>query len=239
MYKPPYTLTNYMMQMAISISNKLGKISYFSSLEKMPILRRNNKIKSIHSSLMIEANSLSLDQVKDIINGKPVIGIQKDIIEVKNAYEAYEKINQFDAFKEKDLLKAQGLLTKQIENESGKYRNHAEGVKDGNKIIFIAPREDMVPKLMHDLFDWLANDNDTPILIKSCVFHYELVFIHPFSDANGRTARLWQNVILMRWNNIFEFVPIESQIIKYQNTKYIILTKQLKEQNFMKKTILE
>ena len=186
----------------------------------MPILRRNNRIRSIHSSLLIEANSLSLEQVKDVIKGKAVIGLQKDIQEVKNAYKAYEMIEEFDGYNEKDLLKAHGILTYLLDSESGKYRNHAEGVKDGENIIFIAPPEDLVPKLMNDLFKWLKEDNETPILIKSCIFHYEFIFIHPFKDGNGRTARLWQNILLSKWNKIFEFLPIESQIKKYQEDYY-------------------
>ncbi|MCQ2211594.1 MAG: Fic family protein [Paludibacteraceae bacterium] len=220
MYKPPFNITNEMLMTTISITEKIGKIEAYESLKRMPVLRRNNKIKSIHSSLVIEANSLSLDEVRDVIAGKTVIGPQKEIQEVKNAYDAYEMINKFDGYSEKDLLKAHGIMTYLIENESGKYRNHAEGVFDGKKIIFIAPPHELVPNLMSDLFYWLKNDNDVPILIKSCIFHYEFVFIHPFGDGNGRTARLWQNVLLTKWNPIFEYIPIESKIQKYQNEYY-------------------
>lgn len=220
MYKPSFTISSYMLEKSISIANKIGKISFYESLERMPILRRNNKIKSVYSSLVIEANSLSLEQVKDVIAGKMVIGSQKDIQEVNNAYKAYEMIHNFDGFNEQDLLKAHGILTYLIDDESVRYRNHAEGVKDGDRIIFIAPLEELVPKLMSDLFEWLNDDKETPILIKSCIFHYEFVFIHPFKDGNGRTARLWQNVLLSKWNNIFEYLPIESQIKKYQEDYY-------------------
>lgn len=220
MYKPPFSITNKMLNYSMSITEKIGKITTFESLKRMPILRRNNKIKSIHSSLVIEANSLSLGQVKDVIAGKTVIGPQKEIQEVKNAYEAYSKINVFNGYKESDLLKAHGILTYLIEDRPGKYRNHGEGVFDGEKIIFFAPPEDLVPKLMADLFDWLNNDKETPILIKSCIFHYEFVYIHPFEDGNGRTARLWQNILLTSWNPLFEYLPIESQIKKYQSDYY-------------------
>lgn len=220
MYKPPFSITNNMLSKCISIAEKLGKISIFNSLKRMPILRKNNRIKSIHSSLAIEANSLSLNQVRDVIMGKTVIGPKKEIQEVKNAYKAYEMINDFDCYNEKDLLKAHEALTYLIENDSGQYRNHAEGVFDGKQVIFVAPSEKFVPALMHDLFDWLKNDLETPMLIKSCVFHYEFVFIHPFSDGNGRTARLWQNVLLMKWNPIFEYIPLESRIQKYQDEYY-------------------
>ena len=181
MYKPPFSITSYMLEKSISIANKLGKISSYESLERMPILRRNNRIRSIHSSLLIEANSLSLEQVKDVIKGKVVIGLQKDIQEIKNAYKAYEMIEEFDGYNEKDLLKAHGILTYLLDSESEKYRNHAEGVKDGENIIFIAPPEDLVPKLMNDLFKWLKEDNETPILIKSCIFHYEIIFFNIFN----------------------------------------------------------
>lgn len=220
MNKPPFSITPKMLSLVISITEKVTNIFSFQSLRRMPILRRNNRIKSIHSSLLIEANTLSFNQVKDVISGKTVIGPQKEIQEVKNAFKAYELISEFDAFNEEDLLKANGILTNLLVDRPGKYRNHPEGVFDGNRVIFIAPKEDMVPSLMNNLFDWLRNDDETPLIIKSCVFHYEFVFIHPFSDGNGRTARLWQNVILSKWNPIFEYIPIESQIQKYQSDYY-------------------
>lgn len=209
-----------MLNLTIAITEKIGKINNFSSLKRMPILRKNNKIKSIHSSLAIEANSLSLNQVRDVIDGKVVIGPQTEIQEVKNAYQAYSILNEFDGYSETDLLKSHEILTYLLCEESGRYRTHGEGVYDGEKVIFIAPPHTLVPTLMNDLFDWLKNDNETPILIKSCVFHYEFVFIHPFGDGNGRVARLWQNVLLMKWNSIFEYIPIESYIQKYQSIYY-------------------
>jgi len=220
MYKPPFTITNTMLNLSISITEKLGKITSYQSLKRMPILRKNNKIKSIHSSLAIEANSLSLNQVRDVIDEKIVVGPQIEIQEVKNAYKAYGMINEFNGYNETDLLKAHSIITNLINDESGKYRNHGEGVFDGEKVIFVAPPENMVPILMKDLFDWLKKDNETPLLIKSCIFHYEFVFIHPFGDGNGRIARLWQNVLLTKWNPIFEYIPIESQIKKYQKLYY-------------------
>lgn len=225
MNKPPFTITNEMLIKSINITEKIGKINSFQSLKRMPILRRNNTIRSIHSSLNIEANSLSLNQVRDVIAGKTVIGLQKDIREVQNAYKAYSMLKEFDGYKEKDLLKAHMILTYLVDDEAGKYRNHGEGVFDGDKVIFVAPSEKMVPTLMGNLFDWLKNDKQTPLLIKSCIFHYEFVFIHPFNDGNGRTVRLWQNVLLTKWNPIFEYVPIESQIQKYQKDYYDAIAK--------------
>lgn len=220
MYKPPFSITNRMLSLCISITEKVGQINNYQSLKRMPILRKNNKIKSIHSSLAIEANSLSLNQVKDVIEGKVVIGPRKEIQEVKNAYNLYNMFDELNCYSEKDLLKAHGILTYLIDEESGMYRNHAEGVFDGSKVIFIAPPENMVPTLIKDLFNWLKNDKETPLLIKSCVFHYEFVFIHPFGDGNGRTARFWQNLLLSNWNPIFEYIPLESQIYKYQSEYY-------------------
>lgn len=208
MYEPQFTITNKMLKYSMSIAEKVSKVNTFESLKRLSVLIRNNKIKSIHSSLVIEANSLSIDNVKDVIAGKMVIGPKKEIQEVKNAYEAYNKISEFNAYSEKDLLKAHQILTWLIEDDNDKYRNHGEGVFDGDKVIFMAPPESLVPKLMNDLFEWLNTDKETPILIKSCIFHYELVYIHPFSDGNGRTARLWQNVLLTSWNPLFEYLPI-------------------------------
>lgn len=158
MYKPPFTITNKMLKFSMSIAEKVSKVNTFESLKRLSVLRRNNKIKSIHSSLVIEANSLSIDNVKDVIAGKMVIWPKKEIQEVKNAYEAYNKISEFNAYSENDLLKAHQILTWLIEDDNGKYRNHGEGVFDGDKVIFMAPPETLVPKLMNDLFEWLNSD---------------------------------------------------------------------------------
>ncbi len=205
-----------MLQKAISIAEKIGRISAYDSLERMPILRRNGKISSIHSSLAIESNSLSYNQVRDVINGKTVIGPQREIQEVKNAFEAYEMMELFSPCDETDLIKAHAIFMKCLDDDDGAYRNHGEGVYDGKKLIFMAPPARLVPTLMKDLFAWLKEDDETPLLIKSCVFHYEFLFIHPFSDGNGRTARLWQNVLLSKWNRIFLYLPLESQIKEWQ-----------------------
>lgn len=225
MYKPPFDITNSMINKIIAITEKVSTILSFNSLKRMPILRKNNKIKSIHSSLTIEANSLSIKEVEDVIDGKKVLGPEKEIIEVKNAYEAYSMVEEFDGYNENDLLKAHKILTNSLLEDSGKYRNHGEGVYDGERLIFMAPPQDIVPTLMNDLFSWLKSDKETHILIKSCVFHYEFVFIHPFSDGNGRVARLWQNVLLTKWKPFFEYVPLESQIEKYQNEYYKTISK--------------
>ena len=188
----------------------------------MPVLRRNNRIHSIHSSLTIEANSLSFNQVKDVINGKLVIGDQKEIQEVKNAYKAYEMMRESNPYSIYDLLKIHGVMTFLTVEESGVFRKGEEGVFDeNNNCIFIAPKPEYVESLMNDLFNWMKESKDEihPLILSS-IFHYEFVFIHPFSDGNGRIARLWQNVILSKWKEIFEYVPIESQIKKYQEEYY-------------------
>ena len=161
-----------------------------NNMENKPHLRRNNRIKSIHSSLKIEANSLSLSQVRDVINGKVVLGEQKEIQEVKNAYNAYEKIAGINPYSIKDLKNFHDIMTKYIVEESGDFRRGEEGVFNGEQCIFMAPPAQFVPQLMNELFDWMKEaDGEVHSLILSSVFHYEFVFIHPFTDGNGRMAR--------------------------------------------------
>lgn len=218
---PPYTITDKMLNYVSEIMKKVGEANYFESLNRYPELRRKTRIKSIHSSLAIENNQLSLFQVEDVINGKPVIGEQKDIQEVKNAYEAYEQIDKINPYSVEDLKKIHKTLTFLIEKDAGEFRNHGECVRDGERIIFVAPPENMVNPLMNQLFDWMRKSKETVNpLILSCIFHYEFVFIHPFHDGNGRTARLWQTAILSHWEKAFTYLPIESMIKKNQEEYY-------------------
>lgn len=220
-YQPPFSITNKMLLYVAAISEKLGKISVKANLESKPHLRKNNRIRSIHSSLRIEANSLTLRQVRDVIDGHMVLGEQKEIQEVKNAYYAYEKLPVIDPYSISDLKKMHGIMTKFVLNDSGVFRYGEEGVFHGDECIFMAPPARLVPELMSDLFDWMErNKDDVHPLIMSSVFHYEFVFIHPFTDGNGRMARLWHSAILSRWNPLFEYIPIESQIEKFQNEYY-------------------
>ncbi len=220
-YRLPFIITNKILSFVSSISEKIGRITATGNLESKPYLRRNNRIKSIHSSLKIEANSLSLGQVRDVINGKIVLGEQKEIQEVKNAYAAYEKISEIDPYSIKDLKKFHGIMTKYVVDESGTFRQGEEGVFNGDQCIFMAPPARFVPQLMDDLFNWMGEEkNSIHPLILSSVFHYEFVFIHPFSDGNGRMARLWHTAILYRWKPVFEYIPIESQIEKFQEEYY-------------------
>lgn len=220
-YVPPYTISNRMLELVSDISEKVGKISSHKELESKPHLRRNNRIKSIHSSLKIEANSLSLSEVRDVINGHLVLGNQKEIQEVKNAYEAYKKIPEINPTSISELKKIHGIMTYRTVNESGVFRQGEEGVFSGDKCIFIAPPPHMVSGLMNDLISWMKrSEGVVHPLILSAVFHYEFVFIHPFADGNGRMARLWHTVILYRWRNIFEYIPLESQIERFQTEYY-------------------
>ncbi|MGN1155837.1 MAG: Fic family protein [Agathobacter sp.] len=225
-YKPPFTITNEILAYVSSISEKVGRISAISNLESKPHLRRNNRIKSIHSSLKIEANSLTLGQVRDVINGKTVLGEQKEIQEVKNAYAAYERFSEIQPFSIKSIKLFHGIMTKYVVEESGDFRRGEEGVFNGDECIFMAPPAQFVPQLMDDLFAWMKEEkNNVHPLIMSSVFHYEFVFIHPFADGNGRMARLWHTAMLAKWKPVFEYIPIESQIEKFQNEYYDVIAR--------------
>lgn len=225
-YTPPYTITDQILSLVAEISEKIGKITEHTNLDSKPHLRKNNKIKSIHSSLKIEANSLTLNEVRDVINGRAVIGERKEIQAVKNAYAAYDEIGKFDIYDLGDFKRLHGIMTKYIVDESGCFRKGEEGVFNGDKCIFMAPPARLVPEQMQNLFDWMKNANHkVHPLILSSVFHYEFVFIHPFSDGNGRMARLWHTAILTAWKPIFEFIPIESQIEKFQSGYYDVIAK--------------
>lgn len=225
-YIPPFEISNEMLKKVSNIMEKIGKLDSFTNLDKTPHLRKQTKINSVHSSVAIENNSLSLEQVKDVINGKLVIGKQKDIQEVKNAYKAYEMLKDINPYSIDDLKKVHGVITFLVEEVSGEFRTSSEGVFDDNgNCIFVCPPGDRVNSLMNDLFEWLNENKDTihPLVLSS-IFHYEFVFIHPFTNGNGRTVRLWQNLILYKWKDIFEYLPIESKIHKYQDEYYNSIT---------------
>lgn len=225
-YQPPFTITNDILFYVSSISEKIGRITATGNLEAKPHLRKNNRIKSIHSSLRIEANSLSFGQVRDVIHGKTVLGEGKEIQEVKNAYAAYENVSEINPYSIKDLKKYHGMMTKYLVEECGEFRHGEEGVFSGDQCIFMAPPARLVPQLMDDLFKWMEKEkNKVHPLILSSVFHYEFVFIHPFSDGNGRMARLWHTAILSKWKPVFEYIPIESQIEKFQDDYYDAIAK--------------
>lgn len=225
-YASPFQITNEILSYVASISEKIGKMTAVGNLESKPHLRRNNRIKSVHSSLKIEANSLSLGQVRDVINGKTVLGEQKEIQEVKNVYAAYEKMDEIDPYSIKSLKELHGIMTKYVVEESGDFRRGEEGVFNGDECIFMCPPARFVPEQMDALFHWMkqAKKNVHPLILSS-VFHYEFVFIHPFADGNGRMARLWHTAILAQWKSMFAYIPIESQIEKFQNEYYNAIAK--------------
>ena len=225
-YQPPFTITNDTVRLVSEIAEKIGRLDRYQSLDAKPHLRRNNRIRSIHSSLAIEANSLSIDAVRGVIDGRTVIGPEKEIQEVKNAYKAYDALGQFDPYSIDELKRLHGIMTYLTVDESGQFRHGEEGVFDGDRCIFMAPPAMRVPGLMEDLFSWMKRaSRDVHPLILSSVFHYEFVFIHPFSDGNGRMARLWQTSLLCEWNPIFQYLPIESRVHAFQSEYYEAISK--------------
>lgn len=222
--KPPYEITSEILKLISSISEKIGEIKS-AKLTKPPTeLRKRNRIKSIQSSLEIEGNTLTIEQITDLINNKRVIAPQKDIVEVKNAIELYSRLAEFNAYDLDSLCRAHGILMNTLIDNAGQFRRSAVGIIKVNNITHVAPPGDIVYALMKDLFDYLKNDKDI-LLIKSCVFHYEFEFIHPFIDGNGRMGRLWQTVILKDYSPVFEYLPIELLIKERQQDYYDVLGK--------------
>lgn len=217
-YEPPFKITSQIIDLISQISESVGEINSLENSPRQVELRKENRIKTIHSSLAIENNSLSIEQITAIIEGKRVLGNPNEIQEVKNALQAYELLLTLNPYEEKDLLKAHKLMMSDLVERNGKYRNDGVGVFDGKQVVHMAPPADRVPFLMSDLFEWLKNCDAHP-LIKSCVFHYEFEFIHPFQDGNGRMGRLWQTVILKKWKSIFAWLPIET-LIKENQAEY-------------------
>jgi len=226
--KPPYEITAEILKYITSISLKIGEVNAKYLIKANPTLRKQNQIKTIHSSLNIEGNTLTEEQITAILENKRVVGPEKDILEVLNALEVYKNINKLKPESEKDFLKAHKLLLHKLINEPGKYRKQGVGIVKGSKVEHIAPPFGNVPYLMKDLFEYLKDKNELT-LIKSCVFHYEMEFIHPFLDGNGRMGRLWQTLILMQDYPIFEFLPFETLISRNQNEYYKVLSMSDKE----------
>lgn len=219
-YVPPFTMTEEIVNMVIEIGELVGQISAHDKLSTNPKLRRENRIKTIYSSLAIEQNTLTLEQVTDVIDGKRVLAPPAEIHEVKNAYEAYEELQKLNMYSVKDLLKAHKLMTEGLVKESGVFRSGNAGVYSGNHILIHAGSPaNYVPSLIEQLFVWLKSSNMHP-LIKSCIFHYEFEFIHPFADGNGRTGRLWHTLILQNWKEFFAWLPIETLIYENQEAYY-------------------
>ena len=223
MYIPPFTVSAEAINLIAEISGLIERYAIRLEQEDGLRLRKVNRIKTIHSSLSIEGNTLSENQVRDIIDGKDVVAPIKEIQEVKNAIKTYEMYSSLDAFKEKDLLKAYGVMMQALVDDAGKYRRGSVGVFGEKGIVHLAPSAERVPILMSDLFDWLKHSKDH-LLIRSCVFHYEFEFIHPFSDGNGRTGRLWQSLILGKLHPLFEHLPVENMVYSNQQQYYDAIT---------------
>ena len=222
-YKPPFHLTDKMTSLIAEISEQIGRITVLQDGTIAPRLRRENRIRTIHSSLAIEHNSLSLDQVTAILDGKHVLGNQNEIKEVKNAYEAYELVLQLNPTSADDLLRAHKIMMSGLVMENGKFRAGGAGVFDGEMLIHMAPPAQFVPRHIYNLFMWYQHSELHP-LIKSAVFHYEFEFIHPFADGNGRMGRMWHTLLLGKWKELFFWLPVEELIKSSQKEYYDALS---------------
>lgn len=217
-YQPPHSITPAIIHLIAKVSEAVGRLSVLED-EKNLRLRRANRIRTIQGSLAIEGNTLSEEQITAILEGKRVIAPPKEIQEVRNAIKAYEKFEAWKAANEKDLLKAHEVLMAGLIDDAGNYRKGNVGVMNGEQVVHMAPPANRVKNLMGDLFGWLGNTEEHP-LITSSIFHYEFEFIHPFSDGNGRMGRLWQTLILNTWNPLFANLPVESMVHEHQSEYY-------------------
>lgn len=227
---PPYQITPEILKLVASISEKIGQISAKFLDKPSPKLRKENRIKTIHSSLSIEGNTLTEEQITALIENKRIIGPEKDVNEVLNAISVYNQLDSFDPISSKSFLKAHEILMKGLVADNGKYRNKGVGIMAGDRIAHMAPPAENVSHLMKDLFSYIKVSKEIS-LIKSCVFHYEMEFIHPFIDGNGRMGRLWQTLILMKEHPVFEFIPFENIIHKTQSEYYHALSQSDKSGN--------
>lgn len=220
--KPPYEITPGILELIASISEKIGEVNAAYLFKPPAELRKKNRIKTIQSSLEIEGNSLSPEQVTAILDNKRIIAPQKDILEVKNAIQVYNRLDSFKPNSLTSFCKAHRIFMKGLIDNPGKIRTGSVGIVKGSAVTHVAPPGNIVKSLVKDLFDYLKKDKDL-LLIKSCVFHYEIEFIHPFMDGNGRMGRLWQTVIMRQYSSVFEFLPIEALIKARQSEYYKIL----------------
>ena len=218
-YRPPFHMTDRITNLTAAICELLGQIKILSNGKFSPYLRKENRIRTIHSSLAIEHNSLSLEQVTAIIDGKRILGNPVEIKEVKNAYTTYEMMLTLDPFSVDDLLKAHEAMMKELISENGRFRSGGVGVFNGKALVHMAPPANMVPGQIQDLFSWYKASEIHP-LIRSAIFHYEFEFIHPFADGNGRVGRMWHSLLLGRWNEIFYWLPVEDLIRSRQEEYY-------------------
>ena len=218
--KPPFEITNTIIDAVAEIAELVGRLTMTNQISGNPTLRRSNRIRTIHGSLAIEQNTLSLEQVTAVLNGKHVLAPPKDIAEVKNAYEIYERLDELDPYSVDDLLTAHSIMTRELVDESGMFRTRPVGVVDQEgRILHFGTLPQYVPDLVMELLDWVKN-SDVHMLIRSCVFHYEFELIHPFADGNGRVGRLWHTLLLSKWNPAFAWLPVESIIHDRQEEYY-------------------
>lgn len=220
-YEPPFIMTDEIAALLVEVSDLAGRISVTAGAAT-PVLRRQNRIRTIYSSLAIEQNTLSIDQVTAVLNGKRVLAPPQDIREVQNAYEAYEHLSGMDPFSIEDMLKAHAFMMAGLTQEAGRFRSGNVGVFQGDHLIHTGTPATYVPEVMAQLFDWMRSSKQ-PLLLKSCIFHYEFEFIHPFSDGNGRTGRLWHSLFLQHWKPFFAWLPIETLIHERQDDYYAAL----------------
>ena len=223
MYIPPFTVSAEAINLIAEISGQIERYAIRLEQEDGLRLRKVNRIKTIHSSLAIEGNTLSEDQVRDIIDGKTVVAPIKEIQEVKNAIATYNLYPTLNPYSVKDLLKAHGVMMQALIDDAGRFRRGGVGVFSEQGLVHMAPPAERVPFLMDDLFAWLQSSKDH-LLIRSCVFHYEFEFIHPFIDGNGRTGRMWQSLILGRLHPLFEHLPVENMVYANQQAYYDAIT---------------
>ncbi len=221
-YQPPHTITPEILNRVAAISEAIGRLTVLADRARTLRLRRINRIRTIHGSLAIEGNTLSEAQITAILDGKRVIAPLREVQEVKNALAAYDRFDTWKPEAKKNLLEAHRILMSGLINEAGRYRHGGVGVMAGRRVIHMAPPADRVPRLMANLFGWLAATEAHP-LIAGSVFHYEFEFIHPFADGNGRMGRLWQSLILARWNPLCAEIPVESLIFEHQAEYYLAL----------------
>jgi Fic family protein len=227
-YSPVCKITPKITNLVYQIAQDLERINIIREQVLTPYLRRENRIKTIRSSLYIEANTLSFEQVADVIDGKTVVGPAHDIQEVKNAIEAYNQLLECDPYSVKDLLYEHGLMTKDTVKESGVFRSEGVGVFAGDIPIHVAPPAEQVPILIEQLLEWVSR-SDLPQIIKSCIFHYEFEFIHPFADGNGRMGRMWQTLLLYQENSVFGWLPVETIIANQQDEYYTAIQRSTKK----------
>ena len=225
MQKYPFTINTTILNLTVEISELVGKMDVNSKLNQSPQLRRANRIKTIYSSLAIEQNTLSYEQVTAVLSGKRVLAPPRDIKEVQNAYEIYDKLDELNPYSVESLLTAHGIMVKGLRDDAGEFREKPVGVVDSNgNVLHFGTLPQYVPQLVGELLDWVKND-ETNLLIKSCVFHYEFELIHPFSDGNGRVGRLWHTLLLAKWNPLFAWLPVESIIHDRQSEYYNAINK--------------